>query len=106
MSSRCVSHRFRHVGATYRILIRCQNAIYIFNTLATKQHYSRTCAYTQQSIRNALRSIAFKPAESGWGGGNKYTQRFDEIFGKKEKNDKKMKEKNSEGGNANENEGS
>mmetsp|Transcript_30213 Transcript_30213/g.54714 ORF Transcript_30213/g.54714 Transcript_30213/m.54714 type:complete len:121 (-) Transcript_30213:189-551(-) len=29
--------------------------------------------------------IAFKPAESGWGGGSKYTQRFDAIFGSKKK---------------------
>jgi hypothetical protein len=26
--------------------------------------------------------IAFKPAASGWGGGNKYTNNFDDIFGK------------------------
>eukprot|EP00578_Thalassiosira_sp_NH16_P019337 CAMPEP_0181102074 /NCGR_PEP_ID=MMETSP1071-20121207/14113_1 /TAXON_ID=35127 /ORGANISM="Thalassiosira sp., Strain NH16" /LENGTH=89 /DNA_ID=CAMNT_0023185007 /DNA_START=237 /DNA_END=506 /DNA_ORIENTATION=- len=25
--------------------------------------------------------IAFKPAESGWGGGSKYTNNFDAIFG-------------------------
>mmetsp|Transcript_35356 Transcript_35356/g.60049 ORF Transcript_35356/g.60049 Transcript_35356/m.60049 type:complete len:112 (-) Transcript_35356:430-765(-) len=25
--------------------------------------------------------IAFKPAESGWGGGSKYTKNFDNIFG-------------------------
>ena len=28
-------------------------------------------------------SIAFKPAESGWGAGKKYTDNFDNIFGKK-----------------------
>ena len=29
-------------------------------------------------------SIAFKPAESGWGGGGKYANNFDAIFKKKE----------------------
>ena len=29
-----------------------------------------------------LLSIAFKPAESGWGGSNKYSQNFDSIFNK------------------------
>lgn len=40
------------------------------------------------SLQNILRcicyisSIAFKPAESGWGGGsNKYNNNFDKIFG-------------------------
>jgi uncharacterized FlgJ-related protein len=28
-------------------------------------------------------SIAFKPAESGWGGNSKYSQNFDNIFGGK-----------------------
>ncbi|KAL7501660.1 hypothetical protein ACHAWT_009472 [Skeletonema menzelii] len=28
--------------------------------------------------------IAFKPAESGWGGGGKYSNNFDAIFKKKE----------------------
>lgn len=32
-----------------------------------------------------LLSIAFKPAESGWGGSNKYSQNFDSIFNNKNK---------------------
>lgn len=32
-------------------------------------------------------SIAFKPAESGWGGGGKYANNFDSIFNKKKKDD-------------------
>ena len=28
-------------------------------------------------------SIAFKPAESGWGANSKYSSNFDNIFGKK-----------------------
>lgn len=40
-----------------------------------------------QSIQHAhLLSIAFKPAESGWGGSNKYSQNFDSIFNNKNKN--------------------
>lgn len=27
------------------------------------------------------RSIAFKPAESGWGGGGRYAANFDAVFG-------------------------
>jgi len=30
-------------------------------------------------------SIAFKPAESGWGSGTKYSQNYDNIFSKKKK---------------------
>ena len=31
---------------------------------------------------NLISSIAFKPAESGWGGGSgKYSNNFDKIFG-------------------------
>jgi len=33
--------------------------------------------------------IAFKPAESGWGGGSKYSKNFDSIFGNKNNDDKK-----------------
>mmetsp|Transcript_1279 Transcript_1279/g.1939 ORF Transcript_1279/g.1939 Transcript_1279/m.1939 type:complete len:111 (+) Transcript_1279:92-424(+) len=33
--------------------------------------------------------IAFKPAESGWGGGTKYSNHFDAIFGKKKKSENK-----------------
>ena len=33
---------------------------------------------------STIRSIAFKPAESGWGGSNKYGSNFDRIFGKKD----------------------
>jgi len=29
-------------------------------------------------------SIAFKPAESGWGANSKYTNNFDKIFAKKD----------------------
>lgn len=36
-----------------------------------------------------LVSIAFKPAESGWGGGSKYSKNFDSIFGNKNNDDKK-----------------
>ena len=32
-------------------------------------------------------SIAFKPAESGWGGGGKYANNFDSIFKKNKKED-------------------
>ena len=32
-----------------------------------------------------IHSIAFKPAESGWGAGKKYEQNYDNIFGKKKK---------------------
>lgn len=34
-------------------------------------------------IQNTQLSIAFKPAESGWGGGGKYANNFDAIFKKK-----------------------
>lgn len=34
--------------------------------------------------QNTRLSIAFKPAESGWGGGGKYSNNFDAIFKKKE----------------------
>ena len=37
--------------------------------------------HTQQTNKNF--SIAFKPAESGGGGSNKYSQNFDSIFNKK-----------------------
>lgn len=33
---------------------------------------------------HTLHSIAFKPAESGWGAGKKYHQNYDDIFGKKD----------------------
>ena len=36
-------------------------------------------------------SIAFKPAESGWGGGGKYANNFDAIF-KEENEDTNKKE--------------
>ena len=36
-----------------------------------------------------LASIAFKPAESGWGGGSKYSKNFDAIFGNKNTDEKK-----------------
>jgi len=36
-------------------------------------------------IRQNNNSIAFKPAESGWGSGNKYSQNYDNIFSKKKK---------------------
>jgi hypothetical protein len=32
-------------------------------------------------------SIAFKPAESGWGAGKKYNNNYDNIFGKKQSED-------------------
>ena len=35
-------------------------------------------------LQNTQLSIAFKPAESGWGGGGKYANNFDAIFKKKE----------------------
>ena len=38
-----------------------------------------------------LVSIAFKPAESGWGGGSKYSKHFDSIFGNKNNDNKKDK---------------
>ena len=40
-------------------------------------------------------SIAFKPAESGWGSGSKYTNNYDNIFKsskKKKKEEKKEKQ--------------
>eukprot|EP00984_Skeletonema_dohrnii_P028547 scaffold18587_cov67-Skeletonema_dohrnii-CCMP3373.AAC.1 len=39
-----------------------------------------------------LLSIAFKPAESGWGGGGKYANNFDSIFSSKKKDDNNDKE--------------
>jgi hypothetical protein len=40
---------------------------------------------TTTNIKNQYitHSIAFKPAESGWGGGGKYANNFDAIFNKK-----------------------
>ena len=46
------------------------------------------CDIVIQSIHHIiyiLHSIAFKPAESGWGGSNKYSQNFDSIFNNKNK---------------------
>jgi hypothetical protein len=40
----------------------------------------------------AFHSIAFKPAESGWGFGKKYHKNFDDIFGKKEEGTSKGEE--------------
>ena len=39
-------------------------------------------AFTYTANNN---SIAFKPAESGWGSGTKYSQNYDNIFSKKMK---------------------
>jgi hypothetical protein len=36
-----------------------------------------------------LYSIAFKPAESGWGAGKKYHKNYDDIFGTKKAQDPK-----------------
>ena len=41
-------------------------------------------------------SIAFKPAESGWGSGNKYTKNYDNIFKSSKKKKKKKEEKKEE----------
>lgn len=45
------------------------------------------CNIVIQSIytTHILHSIAFKPAESGWGGSKKYSQNFDSIFNNKNK---------------------
>jgi hypothetical protein len=43
-------------------------------------------------------SIAFKPAESGWGSNQKYENNFDQIFGKSKKNDEKTTPANSSSG--------
>eukprot|EP00571_Detonula_confervacea_P016907 CAMPEP_0172301544 /NCGR_PEP_ID=MMETSP1058-20130122/3406_1 /TAXON_ID=83371 /ORGANISM="Detonula confervacea, Strain CCMP 353" /LENGTH=133 /DNA_ID=CAMNT_0013011689 /DNA_START=130 /DNA_END=531 /DNA_ORIENTATION=+ len=37
-------------------------------------------AAAEDSSRLHSTDIAFKPAESGWGGGNKYTKNYDSIF--------------------------
>lgn len=44
--------------------------------------------FTTTKQRKKQLSIAFKPAESGWGGGGKYANNFDAIFKKKKENDK------------------
>ena len=49
-----------------------------------------TIQIQQQQYTNF--SIAFKPAESGWGSGSKYTKNYDNIF----KSSKKKEEKDEE----------
>eukprot|EP00584_Thalassiosira_punctigera_P006679 CAMPEP_0172541514 /NCGR_PEP_ID=MMETSP1067-20121228/12311_1 /TAXON_ID=265564 ORGANISM="Thalassiosira punctigera, Strain Tpunct2005C2" /NCGR_SAMPLE_ID=MMETSP1067 /ASSEMBLY_ACC=CAM_ASM_000444 /LENGTH=157 /DNA_ID=CAMNT_0013327573 /DNA_START=82 /DNA_END=556 /DNA_ORIENTATION=+ len=41
-------------------------------------------SFSEDSSRLHSTDIAFKPAESGWGGGGKYSDNFDAVFGKKE----------------------
>lgn len=53
-------------------------------TTLMRQSYAMQSIYYQTI---PLCSIAFKPAESGWGGGSKYTKNFDSIFGSKKKDD-------------------
>ena len=44
-----------------------------------------------------MSSIAFKPAESGWGANSKYANNFDNIFGNKSSSDGPEKENNPNG---------
>mmetsp|Transcript_16878 Transcript_16878/g.23465 ORF Transcript_16878/g.23465 Transcript_16878/m.23465 type:complete len:98 (-) Transcript_16878:171-464(-) len=62
--------------------------------LATRQQFPtggrissvvmRRC-FSGDSDRIHSTDIAFKPAESGWGGGTKYSNNFDNIFGSTKK---------------------
>jgi hypothetical protein len=54
------------------------------STPKSKSQHSRIAAQT--ITPNDTFSIAFKPAESGWGAGKKYEQNYDNIFGKKKDN--------------------
>jgi hypothetical protein len=56
--------------------------------LTYSRHSNSSLPVTRKNHRVALDlatrqkiSIAFKPAESGWGGGGKYTRNYDNIFG-------------------------
>ena len=42
-------------------------------------------------------SIAFKPAESGWGSGSKYTKNYDNIFKSSKKKEEKDEEESTKG---------
>mmetsp|Transcript_924 Transcript_924/g.1199 ORF Transcript_924/g.1199 Transcript_924/m.1199 type:complete len:105 (+) Transcript_924:149-463(+) len=54
---------------------------------ASKLSTSQRCFSSDDDGGDRLHStdIAFKPAASGWGGGNKYNNNFDDIFGKNKK---------------------
>ena len=45
-----------------------------------------------QSDRIHSTDIAFKPNASGWGGSKKYESRWNDIFGKEKKDEKKQSE--------------
>ncbi|KAK1738236.1 hypothetical protein QTG54_010905 [Skeletonema marinoi] len=62
--------------------------------IATRQPILRQTVVRNMSEGSRLHStdIAFKPAESGWGGGGKYANNFDTIFSSKKKQDKNDKE--------------
>jgi len=71
------------------VTIRFYNEQYTIPICNNAQHIKhKTFTYTTNNI-----SIAFKPAESGWGSGTKYSQNYDSIFSKKiktEDRDKKL----------------
>mmetsp|Transcript_28989 Transcript_28989/g.42609 ORF Transcript_28989/g.42609 Transcript_28989/m.42609 type:complete len:90 (+) Transcript_28989:86-355(+) len=62
--------------------------------IATRQPILRQTVVRYMSEGSRLHStdIAFKPAESGWGGGGKYANNFDSIFSSKKKDDNNDKE--------------
>mmetsp|Transcript_12465 Transcript_12465/g.19292 ORF Transcript_12465/g.19292 Transcript_12465/m.19292 type:complete len:94 (+) Transcript_12465:180-461(+) len=68
--------------------------------LATRQQFASTTAtrrcFSGESDRIHSTDIAFKPAESGWGGGTKYSNNFDSIFGSSKKKDMNSSSKTTE----------
>mmetsp|Transcript_30136 Transcript_30136/g.60545 ORF Transcript_30136/g.60545 Transcript_30136/m.60545 type:complete len:92 (-) Transcript_30136:70-345(-) len=61
--------------------------------IATRQPIQATVVrYMSEGSRLHSTDIAFKPAESGWGGGGKYANNFDSIFSSKKKDENNDKE--------------
>mmetsp|Transcript_18993 Transcript_18993/g.31954 ORF Transcript_18993/g.31954 Transcript_18993/m.31954 type:complete len:94 (+) Transcript_18993:175-456(+) len=63
--------------------------------IATGQPIQATATvvrYMSEGSRLHSTDIAFKPAESGWGGGGKYANNFDSIFSSKKKDENNDKE--------------
>ncbi|KAL3816123.1 hypothetical protein ACHAXA_011620 [Cyclostephanos tholiformis] len=58
-----------------------QCAAAAMSTKTVVRHFSSEDSSTSSEQRLHSTDIAFKPAESGWGGGGKYTMNFDSIFG-------------------------
>ncbi|KAI2505895.1 hypothetical protein MHU86_8494 [Fragilaria crotonensis] len=60
-------------------------AVRSFLQTSTKRRILAIRCFSEDGGSLHSKDIAFKPAESGWGAGRKYEQNYDNIFGKKKK---------------------